>query len=99
MEIWQFIMILGIPTATVALLFRRFEKGMEGKEARREKYQELILHSIKASIALGEATAEAVQRIPDANCNGEMHAALDYARVVKHEQDDYIKSLAVKAVF
>ena len=39
-----------------------------------------------AALALGESTARAAQRIPDAHCNGDMHAALEYAQKVKHEQ-------------
>lgn len=39
-----------------------------------------------AALALGEATSRAVQRIPDAHCNGDMHAALEYAQKVKHEK-------------
>ena len=43
----------------------------------------------ESAIALAEATAKAVQRIPDAKCNGDMHAALEYAQKVKHEQKDF----------
>ena len=45
-----------------------------------------------------KATAEAVARIPDANCNGDMHAALDYAKKVKHEQKDFMNRQAVHAI-
>lgn len=58
-----------------------------------------ILKSVGAAIALGEATARAVQRIPDAKCNGDMHAALEYAQKVKHEQKDFLNEQAIKAVF
>lgn len=37
---------------------------------------QLIIKSAGAVIALGEAAAEAVQRIPDARCSGDMRAAL-----------------------
>ena len=51
-----------------------------------------------SSLALGEATARAVQRIPDAHCNGDMHAALDYAQKVKHEQKDFLNEQALKQI-
>ena len=54
--------------------------------------------SSTASLALGEATARAVQRIPDAHCNGDMHAALDYAQKVKHEQKDFLNEQALKQI-
>lgn len=53
---------------------------------------------VNASLALGEATARAVQRIPDAHCNGDMHAALDYAQNVKHEQKDFLNEQALKQI-
>ena len=51
-----------------------------------------------AAIALGEATARAVQRIPDAHCNGDMHAALDYAAKIKHAQKDFLTSQGIHAI-
>ena len=38
-----------------------------------------------ASNSLGEATARAVQRIPDAHCNGDMEAALEEEERVKKD--------------
>lgn len=60
------------------------------RERLREQNELLLLQSVNAAIALGEATAKAVQRIPDAQCNGDMHAALEYAAKVKHEQKDFL---------
>lgn len=87
-----------IPSALTGFMFRRFEKRMEEKEKAREEHEYIILKSVNASIALGEATAEAVARIPDAHCNGDMHAALEYARAVKHEQKDFLNRQAVHAI-
>ena len=70
------------------------EKKRREKEENREKLREqqelFLVQGVNAAIALGEATAKAVQRIPDAHCNGDMHAALDYAEKVKHEQRDFL---------
>ena len=57
-----------------------------------------ISESSLAAIALGEATAKAVQRIPDAHCNGDMHAALDYAAEVKHKQRDFVAKRGISAI-
>ena len=46
-----------------------------------------------------ERRAVAVQRIPDAHCNGDMHAALEYARKVKHAQKDFLTEQGVKAIY
>ena len=70
----------------------------EEREKNREKYEICLLKTVNASIALGEATARAVQRIPDANCNGDMHAALEYATKVKHEQKDFLERQAIESL-
>ena len=72
------------------------------KEAEREKArEELQIHTIQgvsAAMALGEATAKAVQRIPDAHCNGDMHDALNYAIKIKHEQKDFLTRMGIASV-
>ena len=58
----------------------------------------LIVQGTNAAIALGEATARAVQRIPDAHCNGDMHDALDYAADIKHKQKDFLTRQGVSSL-
>lgn len=74
------------------------EKKAEKRERDREKLDLLLLQTTAASIALGEATARAVQRIPDAHCNGDMHKALEYAAKVKHDQKDFLTSLGIHSL-
>lgn len=103
---WLLAMALGLPS----LLVRRLEKRIDRREEQREKKAEerekqrmeldrMLIQSTTASIALGEATARAVQRIPDAHCNGDMHAALDYAAKVKHEQKEFLTALGIHALY
>lgn len=72
------------------------------KEAEREKAREelqiLTIQGVSAAIALGEATAKAVQRIPDAHCNGDIHDALNYAIKIKHEQKDFLTRMGIASV-
>lgn len=79
------------------------EKAHRAAEERREKLREkqevFLVQGVNAAIALGEATAKAVQRIPDANCNGDMHAALEYAAKVKHEHKDFLTQQGVESLF
>lgn len=74
------------------------EKRAEERERNREKLDIVLLQSTSTAIALGEATAKAVQRIPDAHCNGDMHKALDYASTVKNQQKDFLTSLGIHAL-
>lgn len=69
------------------------------RDETRKKEQVILVRSVSAAIVLGEATARAVERIPDTHCNGEMHAALEYAENVKHEQDDFFTEEGVKKIF
>lgn len=75
---------------------RREER--EEKEHRRDELQYLVIQSVNASIALSEATAKAVQRIPDAHCNGDMDGALQYASKVKHEQKEFLTHQGIKNI-
>ncbi len=75
------------------------EAAIQEREKERQKMMVTLLTSINASIALGEATARAVERIPDANCNGDMHEALKYVQDVKHDQKEYLMQLGVKNLY
>lgn len=100
-----FIAAMGIPSAIMGLIVWRFKNRIEDKERTQDKknedQQELILilvQSTRASIALGEATAKAVQRIPDAHCNGDMHSALEYATSIKHQQKEFLDRQGIHAL-
>ena len=67
--------LLGIPTAITSLglwlLQRRISKReavQDAREAAREQNEVLLIQNTRAALALAEATAVAVQRIPDAHC-------------------------------
>lgn len=96
---------MGVPSAVMGLVVWRLKKRLEDREADRAAHSAaqrelmlLIVQSTRASIALGEATARAVQRIPDAHCNGDMHAALEYATNIKHKQKDFLAHQGIVAV-
>ena len=72
---------------------------VDEKERKRDEMQYLLVQSVNASIALSEATAKAVERIPDAHCNGDMKKALAYATKVKHAQKEFITKEGIKNIF
>lgn len=109
LDLWHivaaFVAAMGIPSAVMGILVWRMErriakrdKAREEKDAAQEKLLLLLIQSSSAAIALGEATARAVQRIPDAHCNGDMHDALAYATKIKHEQKDFLAKQGVHAL-
>lgn len=69
------------------------------KERLRDEMQYLVIQSVNASLALSEATAKAVERIPDAHCNGDMKEALEYAQEVKHAQKEFLTKEGIKGIY
>ena len=100
-----FVAAMGIPSAIMGLIIWRLERRIDKREkeqAAQEQGQKdlfvLVVQGTNAAIALGEATARAVQRIPDAHCNGDMHDALDYAADIKHNQKDFLTRQCVSSL-
>lgn len=78
---------------------RKRQAYIDEKERKRDEMQFLLIQSVNAAIALSEATAKAVERIPDANCNGDMREALAYATKIKHEQKEFITKEGIRNIF
>lgn len=74
----------------------RREKIEEERDAARARNEALIVKSVGASIALGEAAAIALK---NGKCNGETEAALAYARQIKHEQKDFLTEQGIKNLY
>ena len=53
----------------------------------------------EAIATLSTATCKAVQRIPDAHCNGDMTSALEHAARVKREQRDFLQQQGIKHIY
>ena len=108
-NIWQllagFVAAMGIPSAIMGLIVWRLEGRISKRERDHEEQDKsqkdlivLLVQSTSASIARGEATAKAVRRIPDAHCNGDMHAALEYATNIKHKQKEFLTKQGIDAL-
>lgn len=100
-----FIAAMGIPSAIMGLfvwsLQRKItarDKSQEEREKAREELELSLVQCCWASISLGEATARAVQRIPDAHCNGDMHKALEYAESIKREQKLFLAKKGIHSL-
>lgn len=76
----------------------RREKEQAKRDQDRKEYELSQLNMTVATMALAEATAAAVQRIPDAHCNGDMHKALDYANKIKNEQREFLRKQAIQSL-
>lgn len=76
----------------------RYRREREEKERAREQFEVNMLAQLNATMALSEATAKAVQRIPDAHCNGDMHKALEYAQETKRKQREFLEAKGIAAI-
>lgn len=106
MEIIDFFIAAGVPTAITGFLvwwLKRYmdkrEKERMAREANTEKLMLLIMQTSRATNVLAEATAKAVQRIPDAHCNGDMTAALEEAAKIQGEEKEFIMNQGIKHIF
>ena len=102
----NFIIAMGIPTAIMGLLvwwLKRYIDKRDAKAEERERDLEklmlMIMQTGRANNVLAEATARAVQRIPDAHCNGDMTSALELAAKIQKEEQDFLINKGVKHIF
>lgn len=102
---WQLAAVMGIPTATTGLFFwliqhkiEKQDRQREEQEKEREELQLLNIRATMAALSLAEATAEALDRTPQINCNGEMREAKESAHDVKREVREFMERAAIKAV-
>lgn len=103
LDIAQLVALMGIPTAVTGLCFwliqRRLTKRdeeLDRRDAARERNEVLLVRSVGAAIALGEATATALK---NGHANGETEAALEYAKRIKHEQKDFLTEQGIHALY
>lgn len=71
----------------------------EEREKNTEKLMLMIMQTGRASYILAEATARAVQRIPDAHCNGDMTSALEKASQIQKEEQQFLVDQGIKHIF
>lgn len=102
----EFIIAMGIPTAIMGLLVWWLKRHIDKREVEAEKRDQkterfmlLIMQNTRATNVLAEATAKAVQRIPDAHCNGDMTAALEQAAKIQKEEQQFLFDQGVEHIF
>ena len=82
---------------------KKEEEAKEKKAEEREKDRETLimmqLQSANAAVVLSKATARAVQRIPDAKCNGDMTKALEYAQEIQNEQKQFLFEKGIHSLY
>lgn len=105
-DIAQLILTMGIPTAITGLLVWFFKRYLDKRDAAKEKHEKdieqamlMIMNTGKATYVLAKATATAVQRIPDAKCNGDMTTALEEASEIQKEEQKFLMKRGIEHIF
>ena len=96
----------GIPTAVCGFLVWMLKRYIDKRAKDRAEHDQnmqkmmmMIMQTGRANNVLAVATAKAVQRIPDAKCNGDMTSALEEASRIQREEKDFLMQMGVKRVF
>lgn len=106
MSLLEIIALFGIPSAITGLAIWWFKKRIEKNEAkakeRESNLESLVLMMMQTSRAntVGiTAIARAIQRIPDAQCNGDMTAALEEMDKIQKKEQQFIIDKGIKYIF
>lgn len=96
----------GVPSAITGLLVWWLKKYIDHREAKAEEREKnlerlmlMIMQTGRANNVLAEATARAVQRIPDAHCNGDMTTALEKAQQIQQQEQQFLIDHGIKHIF
>jgi hypothetical protein len=105
MEVIELITLFGIPSTITGLgvwwLKRRVEASEKKNQEQQENLEALIMMIIQSSKAnqIGiTAIARAVQRIPDAKCNGDMTAALAEIEAIQQQEKQFLINKGIKYI-
>lgn len=106
MEIWEIILLFGVPSAItgfgVWLIKRKIEKNEKRYNEKENNLEDLVLMMLQTTRANAvgiTAVAKAIQRIPDAHCNGDMTKALEYMKTIQEKEKDFLMDKGVKHIF
>ena len=102
----EFIFAMGIPSAIMGLMVWYLKRYIDKRDANAEEREKdieklmlMIMQTSRANNVLAEATARAVQRIPDAHCNGDMTSALEKASKIQKEEQEFLIDKGIKHIF
>ena len=102
----ELLIAAGIPSAITAFLFWLLKRNIDKNENKREEKENnteklilMLVNTSRSTNILAEANAKAVQRIPEAHCNGDMTAALEQAAKFQKEEQEFITQQGIKNIF
>lgn len=102
----EWLVLFGIPGAITGFavwwIKRRIEaneKKQQEREANLENLVLMMMQTTRANTVGITAIARAVQRIPDAQCNGDMTAALEEMGKIQEKEKTFLMDKGLKYIF
>ncbi len=102
----QLLLTFGIPTAITGITIWWFQRRVEKNEAKRKEHEAnleslvlMMMQTSRANTVGITAIARAVQRIPDAHCNGDMTQALEEMGAIQKKEQQFIIDKGIKYLF
>ena len=106
MEIAELILLFGIPSAITGLGVWWIKRRIEANEAKAKEHEAnlealilMMMQTSRANTVGITAIAKAVQRIPDAHCNGDMTAALEQMEAIQKKEQQFVMDKGIKYLF
>lgn len=102
----EIILAFGIPAAITGLAVWWFKRRVEASDKKHQEQEKnleslvlMMMQSTRANSVGIQAIARAVQRIPDAHCNGDMTAALDEMGKIQDKEKQFLIDKGIKYIF
>ena len=106
MEIAELILLFGIPSAITGFCVWWVKKRIESNEKKAKEHEEnlealvlMMMQTTRANTVGITAIARAVQRIPDAQCNGDMTKALEEIEKIQRKEQQFMIDKGIKYIF
>lgn len=106
MDIGAILLTFGVPSALFGIVVWYFKRSIEKRDKRQVEQEQnieqlmlMLMKSNRANSVLCTAIARAVQRIPDAHCNGDMTKALEVVDEYNKEEKDFLMKQGIKHIF
>lgn len=102
----QLAVVFAVPSSITGLVVWWLKRKIEENEKKAREHESnleslvlMMMESTRANTVGITAIAKAVQRIPDAHCNGDMSAALEQMEQVQEKEQQFIMDKGIKYLF
>lgn len=106
MELLELVALFGIPGSITGIAIWWIKRRIEASEKKNQEQQQniealimMIIQSSKANQIGITAIAKAVQRIPDAHCNGDMTSALEEMEKIQQQEKQFLMNKGIRYIF